>query len=73
LTHVEEDPGRARVPIEASQASPELIDFYRKHISSVKCPRSADFDAGLPRHPTGKLYKRLRKDRYWGNKDSRIA
>jgi acyl-CoA synthetase (AMP-forming)/AMP-acid ligase II len=27
----------------------------------------------LPRHPTGKLYKRLLKDRYWGNKTSRIV
>ena len=60
-----------------SQASPELaqelIDFCREQISSVKCPRSVDFEAELPRHPTGKLYKRLLKDRYWGNKDSRIV
>jgi hypothetical protein len=25
-----------------------------------------DFRAELPRHPTGKLYKRLLKDEYWG-------
>jgi long-chain acyl-CoA synthetase len=24
-----------------------------------------DFDPELPRHETGKLYKRLLKDRYW--------
>ncbi|MEY2467935.1 MAG: long-chain acyl-CoA synthetase, partial [Actinomycetota bacterium] len=29
------------------------------------CPRSIDFDKELPRHPTGKLYKRLLRDRYW--------
>ena len=60
-----------------SQASPELApelsDFCCERISSVKCPRSVDFEAGLPRHPTGKLSKRLLKDRYWGNKDSRIV
>jgi long-chain acyl-CoA synthetase len=27
----------------------------------------------LPRHPTGKLYKRLLKDRYWGKADSTIV
>jgi acyl-CoA synthetase (AMP-forming)/AMP-acid ligase II len=43
----------------------ELIEFCREHLSHIKCPRSIDFDAQLPRHPTGKLYKRLLRDRYW--------
>ena len=30
----------------------------------MKCPRSIDFRDELPRHPTGKLYKRLLKDEY---------
>jgi len=36
-------------------------------------PRSIDFEAELPRLPTGKLYKRLLRDRYWGNNNSRIV
>lgn len=51
----------------------ELLDFCRQHLSHIKCPRSIDFEAELPRHPTGKLYKRLLRDRYWGNRDSRIV
>jgi len=43
----------------------ELLDFCRDHLSHVKCPRSVDFREELPRHPTGKLYKRLLKDAYW--------
>ncbi|MGQ5702036.1 AMP-binding protein [Sandaracinobacteroides sp. A072] len=43
----------------------ELIAFCRDRLSHVKCPRSVDFDPELPRHDTGKLYKRLVKDRYW--------
>ncbi len=43
----------------------ELIEFCRDHISHLKCPRSVDFDKELPRHPTGKLYKRLLRDKYW--------
>jgi long-chain acyl-CoA synthetase len=45
----------------------ELIDYCRSQLSHVKCPRSVDFREELPRHPTGKLYKRLLKDEYWRN------
>lgn len=45
----------------------ELIEFCREHISHIKCPKSVDFEEELPRHPTGKLYKRLLKDRYWAD------
>ena len=51
----------------------ELIQFCKDNLSAIKCPRSVDFDKELPRHPTGKLYKRLVRDRYWGNKDSKIV
>ena len=43
----------------------ELMAYCREHISHVKCPKSIDFREELPRHPTGKLYKRLLKDEYW--------
>jgi long-chain acyl-CoA synthetase len=42
-------------------------------LTSAKVPRSIDFETELPRLPTGKLYKRLLRDRYWGDKKSRIA
>ncbi len=45
----------------------ELIAYCREHLADVKCPRSIDFRAELPRHPTGKLYKRLLKDEYWAS------
>ena len=51
----------------------ELLEYSRKHLAHYKCPKSVDFEAELPRLPTGKLYKRLLKDRYWGKKDSRIV
>ena len=43
----------------------ELIQYCRSQLADVKCPRSIDFRTELPRHPTGKLYKRLLKDEYW--------
>ena len=45
----------------------ELMAYCREHISHVKGPKSIDFRKELPRHPTGKLYKRLLKDEYWKN------
>ena len=51
----------------------ELIAFCTKHLSRQKCPRSIDFEAELPRLPTGKLYKRLLRDRYWADRKSRIV
>ncbi|MFM6852918.1 MAG: acyl-CoA synthetase [Sphingopyxis sp.] len=43
----------------------ELTAFCRTALSGVKTPRRMDFRAELPRHPTGKLYKRLLRDEYW--------
>jgi acyl-CoA synthetase (AMP-forming)/AMP-acid ligase II len=51
----------------------ELIAYCRANLSPIKCPRSVDFERELPRHPTGKLYKRLIRDRYWGRRESRIV
>ena len=51
----------------------ELIAYCSQSLSRQKVPRSIDFEAELPRLPTGKLYKRLLRDRYWGNKASRIV
>lgn len=56
-------------PVEMAEAGPalaqELLSFCQQHLARFKCPRSVDFETELPRHPTGKLYKRLLKERYW--------
>lgn len=51
----------------------ELIGWCRERLSAVKCPRSIDFDRALPRHETGKLYKRLIRDRYWTRPVGQLA
>jgi long-chain acyl-CoA synthetase len=56
-----------------AELAEELISFCSQSLSRQKVPRSIDFDEQLPRLPTGKLYKRLLRDRYWGNKTSRIV
>jgi long-chain acyl-CoA synthetase len=63
-------------PRDMSDAGPqlaeELMAYCRQHLSTIKCPRTIDFEAELPRHPTGKLYKRLLRDRYWQGRTTRI-
>ena len=64
-------------PVDMAEAGPELAEeltrWCRAELSGVKTPRQIDFAAELPRHPTGKLYKRLLRDRYWGETGSRIV
>jgi acyl-CoA synthetase (AMP-forming)/AMP-acid ligase II len=43
----------------------ELIEYCKKRLASFKCPRTVDLDAELPRHATGKRYKKIVRDRYW--------
>jgi len=61
------DPNKADSDLER-----ELIAYCRSHLADLKCPRSIDFKEELPRHPTGKLYKRLLRDQYWSDKETRI-
>lgn len=60
-------------PLDWSQASDafaeELIGWLCQRIGRVKMPRQIDFDRELPRTPTGKLMKRLVRDRYWKSAD----
>ena len=51
----------------------EIIAYAKEHLAHYKAPRSVDFQDELPRLETGKLYKRILKDAYWGKKDSRIV
>ena len=61
------------VGIDASpELERELIAFCQEHLSKQKCPRSIDFEDELPRLPTGKLYKRLLRDKYWGQGVTKI-
>ena len=55
------------------ETAAEIIAFCAQHLARQKIPRSIDFEDQLPRLPTGKLYKRLLRDRYWTNRTSRIV
>jgi long-chain acyl-CoA synthetase len=63
-------------PADFARAGPALeaalIAYCRERLASIKCPRSIDFEAQLPRQDNGKLYKRLLRDRYWAGHASRV-
>ena len=58
---------------EEESLTQELLDYLAEHLSRQKIPRSIDYIAEMPRLPTGKLYKRLLRDQYWGEGQSRIV
>ncbi len=49
----------------SSELAAELLAFARERLAHYMAPRSVDFIEEMPRLPTGKLYKRILKDRYW--------
>lgn len=55
-------------PVDMKAAGPvleqELLAFCHLNLSKFKCPRSIDFEERLPRTPTGKLLRRVLKERY---------
>jgi long-chain acyl-CoA synthetase len=51
----------------------ELLEHARARLAGYKVPRSIDFEPELPRLPTGKLYKRILRERYWTGKETRIV
>ncbi|HSG88268.1 MAG TPA: acyl-CoA synthetase [Pseudomonadales bacterium] len=51
----------------------ELIAFARAKLAHYMVPRSVDFIDEMPRLPTGKLYKRILRDRYWAQDDAKAS
>ncbi|MCA9502008.1 MAG: AMP-binding protein [Spirochaetaceae bacterium] len=50
----------------------EILRHARAHLAGYKVPRSIDFEAELPRHPSGKLYVRRLRERYWAGRERSI-
>lgn len=49
-----------------AHATPDdLMSFCRERLAGFKCPKSIDLHDELPREASGKLKKRLLRDKYW--------
>jgi long-chain acyl-CoA synthetase len=49
----------------STELEADLLLYARERLAGFKVPRTVDFEDELPRHPTGKLYTRLLRDKYW--------
>lgn len=61
-------------PLDWSDSGDALATSIRDHLkgklAKMKIPKQIDFMQQLPRHATGKLYKRLLRDTYWDKAES---
>jgi acyl-CoA synthetase (AMP-forming)/AMP-acid ligase II len=49
---------------QGEKATPdEIVDFCREHLARYKCPKQIDFIDALPRSATGKVLKRILREK----------
>ncbi len=55
-----------------SATADELISFCKEQLASYKKPSTVEFNDALPKSPTGKILKRILRDKYWEGHDRKI-
>ena len=58
--------------VASDELAADILLFARRQLAGFKVPRSVDFEVELPRHPTGKLYTRLLRDKYWQDRATAV-
>jgi long-chain acyl-CoA synthetase len=56
----------------ASLTEAEVIAYCKQGLAGYKCPKSVEFWEELPLNATGKIMKRLIRDRFWKGKERAI-
>ncbi|HEV2352426.1 MAG TPA: long-chain-fatty-acid--CoA ligase [Terriglobia bacterium] len=51
----------------------ELIEHCRKHLAGFKVPKSIEFVQSLPKGGTGKILKKVLREKYWAGRDRRVS
>jgi acyl-CoA synthetase (AMP-forming)/AMP-acid ligase II len=55
-----------------SASEDEIIDFCKSRLAHFKVPKSIEFIDELPKTGTGKIAKKMLKDKYWMGYDKRV-
>ena len=55
---------------QASEA--EILDHCRKHLAGFKIPKSIEFADALPKGGTGKILKKVLREKYWTGQERRV-
>jgi fatty-acyl-CoA synthase len=50
----------------------EIIDHCRLHLAGFKVPSSVEFMKGLPKGGTGKVLKKVLREKYWAGRERRV-
>jgi long-chain acyl-CoA synthetase len=48
------------------------MDHCREHLAAFKVPKSVEFTENLPKGGTGKILKKVLREKYWGGQERRI-
>ncbi|RJR49166.1 MAG: long-chain-fatty-acid--CoA ligase [Desulfobacteraceae bacterium] len=56
----------------AQVSEDQLIELCRQKLAAYKKPRSVEFVGDLPRNPTGKVLKRVLREKYWGGQQRMV-
>ena len=51
----------------------EVIAYCRQHLAGYKKPRSVEFVDDLPRNASGKVLKKVLREKYWQGRERTIA
>jgi fatty-acyl-CoA synthase len=55
-----------------SATDAEIIEHCRGRLAAFKCPRSVDFFDALPKGGTGKILKKVLREKYWSGEGRRV-
>ena len=61
------------VPVPGAEVTEdEIIAYSKQNLAGYKCPKSVEFWDTLPTNPTGKILKRVIRERYWEDHEAQI-
>ncbi len=66
--------GKALVTLKAGQkATPaEILSHCREHLAGFKVPKSVEFMDSLPKGGTGKILKKVLREKYWAGRERKV-
>ena len=56
----------------SAELAQDIVDFARARLPAFTAPRAVDFQAELPRMPSGKIQRRLVREPYWAGRARQI-
>ncbi len=57
----------------SSSTEQEMLDHCRQHLGGFKVPKSVEFMESLPKGGTGKILKKVLREKYWVGRERRVS